>query len=384
MDEKKSQIPCCCTPAPVQSPEPPCCCAPSPETKIPRPLRTESWVEGSIDTPIGIVPIVSTTLNFSDRWGRWKARWAIGRMRYSVAPGSYAVGQPNAESPVLVSANYKMSFDRLRSELSGIDAWILVIDTKGINVWCSAGKGTFGADEIVKRIQDVGLEKVVSHHRLILPQLSAPGVCAHEVKQRSGFRVMYGPIRAVDIRTYLNTGMKALPEMRRVQFRLWDRMVLVPTEIVAFLKYALLGAVILFVLSGLGSDGFLLSRMVAGSWSALLFLLTYVVAATLTPMLLPWLPGRAFSLKGVWIGLVVSVVVLGITGSRQLISSSLFTTISWFLILSAVASFVAMNFTGASTYTSLSGVRKEMKIAVPLQIAGTVVGLGLWIAGRFV
>jgi hypothetical protein len=104
----------------------------------------------------------------------------------------------------------------------------------------------------------------------------------------------------------------------------------------------------------------------------------------LTPALLPWLPGRAFSLKGVWIGLAVSVVVLGITGSRQLISHSLFTTISWFLILPAVASFIAMNFTGASTYTSLSGVRKEMKVAVPLQIAGTVVGLGLWFTGRFV
>ena len=74
-------------------------------------------------------------------------------MDYRVEPGLYAVGSPTADSPVLVSANYKMSFDRLRSALPGVDAWILVLDTKGINVWCAAGKGTFGTDELVRRIE---------------------------------------------------------------------------------------------------------------------------------------------------------------------------------------------------------------------------------------
>jgi acetyl-CoA decarbonylase/synthase complex subunit gamma len=53
-------------------------------------------------------------------------------------------------------------------------------------------------------------------------------------------------------------------------------------------------------------------------------------------------------------------------------------------MIPAVASFLGMNFTGASTYTSLSGVRREMRVAVPLQILGAVAGLGLWLAGRFV
>ena len=50
----------------------------------------------------------------------------------------------------------------------------------------------------------------------------------------------------------------------------------------------------------------------------------------------------------------------------------------------ALSSFIAMNFTGASTYTSLSGVVKEMKTAVPLQKALAVVAAGLWLAGRLV
>ncbi len=97
---------------------------------------------------------------------------------------------------VLVSANYKMSFDRLRQALSGLDLWILVIDTKGINVWCAAGKGTFGTEELVGRIAQVGLGDVVKGRGLILPQLGAPGVAANEVLKRTGFKVVYGPVRA--------------------------------------------------------------------------------------------------------------------------------------------------------------------------------------------
>ena len=53
-------------------------------------------------------------------------------------------------------------------------------------------------------------------------------------------------------------------------------------------------------------------------------------------------------------------------------------------LIPAVAAYVAMNFTGASTYTSLSGARKEMKCAVPIQMIGAVLGIGFWLASRFV
>ena len=60
-------------------------------------------------------------------------------MHYSVEPGLYALGQPDDSSPVLVTANYKMSFDWLQQALPNRNAWIPVGDTKGINVWCAAG-----------------------------------------------------------------------------------------------------------------------------------------------------------------------------------------------------------------------------------------------------
>ena len=176
------------------------------------------------------------TYTRQDHWGTVKARFGVGRMDYAVDPGLYALGNPDGDSPVFVSANYKMSFDELRSSLPGRNGWILVLDTDGINVWCAAGKGTFGTDELVRRIEATGLKKLVRHRKLILPQLAGPGVSAHQVKTRSGFTVQYGPIRAQDLPAYLDSGLKATPEMRRKTFTLKERAVLIPVELVEALK----------------------------------------------------------------------------------------------------------------------------------------------------
>ena len=328
---------------------------------------------------------VGTELCASDVVGGWKARWGVGRMSYLVKPGLYAVGSPGAESEVLVTANYKMTFDRVRRVLGGRDCWILVLDTKGINVWCAAGKGMFGTDELASRIAAVDLGEVVSHRRLIVPQLGAVGIAAHEVSERSGFRVKYGPVRAEDLPAYLDTGRKATDEMRRVRFGLWDRMVLIPMELVMNGTYVLLAAMLLFILAGVSGDGYSTSlAMKIGLPSALVLLAGYVAGGVLGSILLPWLPGKAFSVKGVWVGVMMLLVFGLFTSVLESISASWFTMVSWVLVIPAVTSFMVMNFTGTSTYTSLSGVRKEMAFAVPLQLLASVIGIGLWIAGRFI
>jgi hypothetical protein len=235
---------------------------------------------------INNIPVVDTRLKISDRLGSWGVRWGIGRSRYRVNPGLYAVGDPTPESPVLVSANYKLSFDRLRSELGGLDAWILVLDTKGINVWCAAGKGTFGTDELAERVEAVGLDKVVAHRTLIVPQLGAPGVAAHEVKKRSGFRVVYGPVRACDLRTFLDNGMKAKPAMRLVRFRLWDRTVQIPVDLTGSAKYLFATAAVFLLLSGLGPGGYSTARIVTiGVPSVALLVCAYLGGVVAAPLL---------------------------------------------------------------------------------------------------
>lgn len=326
------------------------------------------------------IPRVPTELSRSDRLGGIKVRLAFGRMRYTVEPGIYAVGEPTAESNVFVSANYRLSFNRLRSQLAGRGGWILVLDTKGINVWCAAGKGTFGTEELVNRIEAVGLAEIVSHRKLILPQLGAPGVSAHEVQRQSGFQVVYGPVRAGDLPSFLDAGMKATPQMRRVEFPIVDRAVLIPVELIARGKYVAIAAICLLALSGINRHGYSTELALSdGMTSALILLGALLAAGILGPLLLPWLPGRAFSAKGLWIGLAMSLVLVLCSSW-----SSIPGTIAWFLMMPALTSFIVMNFTGASTYTSLSGVKREMRIAVPAQLVCAVLGVALWLVGRFV
>jgi hypothetical protein len=334
------------------------------------------WIMGRIETAGGAVPVVADRLGSGDRLGTWKARWGVGRMTYSVPPGLYAIGKPDRWAPVLVTANYKMSFDHVRDALAGRSAWILVLDTRGINVWCAAGKGTFGTDELIARVQATGLAGVVAHRTLILPQLGAPGVASHLVTKGCGFRVVFGPVRAADISAFLDAGMKAGPGMRRVRFAFGDRIALAPIEIVGFLtnKY-FLGLLGLWIIGLLGVR-FLAFDMLA--------ILGAILAGTvLVPALLPWIPGRAFAAKGALLGLVWAAVVCLLRGVPAASAAGRASALSYISLLPALSAFLAMNFTGSSTITSLSGVVREMRTAVPLIIGTAVVGAGAMIAGAF-
>ena len=347
----------------------------------------QAFVAGHLDTAAGKVPLVHAELTAADRRGTTAARWGVGRMEYKVVPGLYALGTPDGASPVLISANYKMSFDVLRSSLPRRDAWILVLDTDGINVWCAAGKGTFGTDELVRQIVESGVDSVVDRPRVIVPQLGAPGVAAHEVKQRTGFSVRYGPIDAADLPAFLDSRGKATEAMRRKDFDLRERAGLVPMELVATLKWGGLVALVLFVVAGLGGPaGFVANALTYGSVAAAAIGLAILAGAVLTPLALPWLPGRAFSVKGAAAGAMTAVALAAVlTVIRDPSTWSMrLEMAAWLLAIPSVAAFLAMNFTGASTYTGPSGVRKEMKRYVPLQLATTVLALGLWIGSRWV
>ncbi|MFH1242868.1 MAG: mercury methylation corrinoid protein HgcA, partial [Pseudomonadota bacterium] len=302
---------------------------------------------------MGKVPQVSSSLGWADRIGTFKARWGIGRMHYTVEPGLYALGSPDGKAPVAVTANYKMSFDRLRRFMPGRDLWILVLDTKGINVWCAAGKGTFGTMELVQRIASNVLSRIVSHRQLILPQLAGPGVAAHLVQKLSGFKVIYGPIRAEDLTTFLDNGLKASPEMRIKTFTTWERGVLIPVELVSALKAALIVIPILLILSAfLGPAGFRSNLLNQGLFAVPAVLSAILAGAVATPLFLPWLPGRAFSVKGLGLGLVAAMLLLIFRWHDLATLAARMEMVAWFLLVPAATTYLSMNFTGCSTYTS--------------------------------
>jgi hypothetical protein len=295
----------------------------------------------------------SSRLTATDTWDHFLARVGVKRGEHRLEPGLYALGNPTPDSPVFVSANYTLSFDALRSALEGMDGYILVLDTKGINVWCAAGKGTFGTDEIVRRVMITRLGEVVQHRKLILPQLGAPGVAAHEVKKRTSFGVEYGPVRADDLPEYLKTH-KATSEMRRVEFPLRDRLVLIPVDIVQTFLPTLLAAVVLYFLGGWVSSLAAVAAVFAG--------------IVLFPILLPWLPTHNFSSKGFLLGGLVTLPFAASaflrhpdwTWYRQLGQA-----LEFLLAMPAVTAFLALNFTGSTTFTSRSGVKREMFAYIP-------------------
>ncbi len=336
---------------------------------------------GFTKTPAGPIPLVATSLSWRDHLGTAGARTGYFRNRYTIIPGLYGVGSPLPDSPVLVTANYKLSFDSLRRELAGIDAWILVIDTRGVNVWCAAGKKTFSDAEIAYQVRSSRLAEIVSHRELILPQLGAVGAAAGKLRRACGFTGIFGPIQASDIPAFLERNRTADEQMRAITFSIGERAVLIPVEVCLLWKPLLAVLLVLLCISGIGPGLYSVSAAVQRGLQAIAVTLLAVFAgAVITPLLLPWIPGRQFWLKGLFAGILVGLPFFITIGSE----TRSIATLALALWMVSVSSYLAMNFTGSTPYTSLSGVSMEMRKGLAVQITGAVTALILWVGGAFI
>jgi hypothetical protein len=319
----------------------------------------------------GEVTFAPAGLCWRDLLGDFIVRFGFMRMNYAVKPGLYAVGKPDRESPVLLSANYKMSFDALRKELGGINVWILVLDTKGVNVWCAAGKGTFGTDEVIRQIKAASLDKLVTHRNVISPQLGASGIAAHTVRKQAGFKIIYGPVEACDIKMFLKAGLNADEKQRTVVFGLKKRIEVTGVEFMTAVKIILAASAAAVVAASFTGNGFSLAQGVKNSVYFIEALFLSSLSATVIPAaLLPVLPGRMFSVKGAITGLITSVLFVMLNGHITVL-----TQLSTVLLCTTLSSFVFMNYTGTTTFTSLTGVRKEIAVSVPIMIITALIGV---------
>lgn len=327
----------------------------------------EKYIIGYQETKIGRIPKVSTNMKFGDTLGAWKARWGINRNNYKVEPGLYSAGNPDENSIVLVTANYKMTFDVLRKELNGINAWILVLDTKGINVWCAAGKGTFGTEELIKRIIDTKLLKLIRHSNIILPQLGAVGINANVVRKNTGLKVIYGPVYSRDIKAFIENGFNKTYKMREIHFNFFERLAVTPIELVQswpFFLICLALSVIFTLLDFKFSAVQILNYFIP-------FAGAVIAGCVLLPLLLPVIPFKSFSLKGALLGIIWAI---GITFFLKLSFAMLAVNI---LLLTPISSFLSLNFTGATTFTSITGAQLEVKVSVPIMIISILIGFVL-------
>jgi hypothetical protein len=137
----------------------------------------------------------------------------------------------------------------------------------------------------------------------------------------------------------------------------------------------------LFVISGISPQVFSISA----AWSrgingAASYLLGVLAGAVVVPILLPWLPTRKFYIKGILSGLVGGILIVILLSSHITWLESL----TLFLLTIAVSSYAAMNFTGATPYTSPSGVEKEMRQGIPIQAIALIIAVIAWVTTPFV
>jgi ferredoxin len=139
-------------------------------------------------------------------------------------PGLRAVGGPDEWSPVIVTGNYDLTVRRVLRALEGVDAWVVVAPSGGINVWCAAAGGHLTTHQVVTALKTSGIDQRVRHRRAVLPQLAATGVLAREVSRRCGWRARFGPVYAEDLPRYLGQDAKKSDDMRHVRFAWFERL----------------------------------------------------------------------------------------------------------------------------------------------------------------
>lgn len=246
-----------------------------------------------------------------------------------VTTGLYRIGHPDRKSPVLVTGNYDLTVRRLVRELDGqVDCWLVVANSRGINVWCAAGGGHFTAEDVISALRTSGVMEVVDHHALILPQLCANGVDGWKIRRETHWGVHWGPVRARDIPAYLAAGRNKTEAMRHVQFPLKDRLEMTTAMLILY------GAV-LAVLS-----------LIFWRTHTLTILGVMALLGYFYGVFLPWLPGRDGLGKGITLA-VLTLLGLWIWSFAwgHLPSASLF---NWSLGLGFLAFFVGGEFQGMS------------------------------------
>jgi ubiquinone/menaquinone biosynthesis C-methylase UbiE len=239
---------------------------------IAEPLHEE---EGGVDAGLEIEPLTHRRTMRTALLDIWSLFFRIIPPYPKFTPGLYKIGQPDESSPILVTGNYELTVRRLVRAIEGsLDAWILVTDSNGINVWCAAGGGFFTAERIIDAVRTSGVDRFVKHRALILPQLCANGVDGWRIREETGWGVHWGPVYAMDIPAYLEAGRKKTDAVRWVNFPLNDRLEMLSVTLGFY------GLLILIPVAIFWRDGF---------WAVMMAL---VGLGLFYAIMMPWLPGR--------------------------------------------------------------------------------------------
>lgn len=154
--------------------------------------------------------------------------------------GLFRIGNPGRQSPVFLTGNYHLTTLHVKRALQGKDAFLLVANSKGINVWCAATGGHLTNHDVISVLKTSGIAELVDHRKVVLPQLAAAGVEGQVIHEKTGWKVVWGPVYAENIPRFLENDFVKTPEMRAVSFPLTQRLEMAvawafPVSVIAFL-----------------------------------------------------------------------------------------------------------------------------------------------------
>ncbi|MFX0004773.1 MAG: methyltransferase domain-containing protein [Candidatus Hermodarchaeota archaeon] len=297
--------------------------------------------------------------------------------RVPIEPGIYQSGNPNEKSPIIVTANYEFTYVKVMRDLKGLDAWVLCVDSNGINVWCAARGNDFGNKQLLEAVEATGIKNITQKKTLLLPQLSAGGVAIPQLPKNSEkfpFRVRYGPVWSKQIPQFLEENPAQKPDrMKLAKFTLYHRIRAGLTHIsFLFRKIFILPLIVLIFL------------LLFITWFNKLWwvgeLALWIITANIIIALLFPISGftRRFIFKGIFFG-IFNMVFLG--GISFLIHSNIYYVLWQLPFYFWITYFSTMSFSGYSMATSPREIQEEYpifnltnKILIVLSIVSLILG----------
>ncbi len=126
------------------------------------------------------------------------------RIPMSMEEKIYPINSPDADSPVLITSNWALTYFLVASEVesSKVPAWLCVKEAGGLGILTAWAAGKFSGDTIAPFIRKCGVEGMVNHRRLIIPGKVAR--IRHELTEAlPDWEIIVGPGDANEIPAYL-------------------------------------------------------------------------------------------------------------------------------------------------------------------------------------
>jgi acetyl-CoA decarbonylase/synthase complex subunit gamma len=121
-----------------------------------------------------------------------------------VEPKIYPIGEPDADSPVLVTTNFSLTYFIVSGEIenSGVPAHLAIVECEGMSVLTAWAAGKFSGEKIAAFIKQSGLEQQVKTRRLIIPGYVAQ-ISGELEEALAGWSVIVGPQEAADLGPFM-------------------------------------------------------------------------------------------------------------------------------------------------------------------------------------